>query len=96
MLQLELFKRQLKENNRRKKIEKQIKKQNNRRFQKDKDTKQISTIQEISGVSQSKPDITKINKPMLVYRPTVNIKLIILLIENTQELIEQKKEYKKL
>ena len=65
-------------------------------FKKDKDTKQISTIQEISGVSQSKPDITKINKPMLVYRPTVNIKLIILLIENTQELIEQKERIQKI
>lgn len=65
-------------------------------FKKDKDTKQIATIQEISGVSQSKPDITKINKPMLVYRPTVNIKLIILLIENTQELIEQKERIQKI
>ena len=33
---------------------------------------------------------------MLVYRPTVNIKLIILLIENTQELIEQKERIQKI
>ena len=58
-------------------------------FKKDRNAKQIAAIPEVSGVSQKEPDITKINKTMLVYKPTVNIKLIILLIENTQELIEQ-------
>lgn len=65
-------------------------------FKKDRNAKQIAAIPEVSGVSQKEPDITKINKTMLVYKPTVNIKLIILLIENTQELIEQKERIQKI
>ena len=65
-------------------------------FKKDRNAKQIAAIPEVSGISQKEPDITKINKTMLVYKPTVNIKLIILLIENTQELIEQKERIQKI
>ena len=65
-------------------------------FKKDRNAKQIAAIPEVSGVSQKEPNITKINKTMLVYKPTVNIKLIILLIENTQELIEQKERIQKI